>query len=552
MQKQNLKKALSRFVLPFFIVCAPCFSAYILTKNAFLCAVSIMVALCAFVVYIKRWHCVDFDSSSAVQRRLFVFVAVLLSLLSYFLCAVSMEGELLLEYPLKGSVDDYGCYVQTFDAFQKGRLDIDTEYDLSVLESLENPYDYSARKDATGEKYGVFWDRAFYNGKLYSYFGVAPIILLYYPVFFLTGKVLSDSLAAALLSEIFCCLAVALVFLLCKRMEKKPPLLLALVFAAALPFGSLVFPTLTNANFYHIAVLSGMTFVMAFFVSFLCATETPDGIKRKIIFALSGFSVAAIVASRPNMVLYVLIAIPFMFSVIKKCEYGKKSLIGDISAFSVPMLVGGVLIMLYNNARFGSPFDFGTAYQLTVTDTSRYSFELSMLVPSIYHYLLQRPSLNDIFPYLHMTNVRLADYGTDGGYVYLARSIGAVIFPSSWGCLLLPVMSEQKTKLRTGIAAIAVAMFVAYFDMCFAGVHLRYVTDIMFVLTAVGIYSIMFCVCETKKGSNARIIAFSLAVAVVFATVLVSLPMIFDNERLSIMRNSPDFFLFMANRTVSS
>ena len=53
---------------------------------------------------------------------------------------------------MKGSVDDYGCYPQMFDAFQKGQLNIDTDYDLSILEKLENPYDTAARREATGEK----------------------------------------------------------------------------------------------------------------------------------------------------------------------------------------------------------------------------------------------------------------------------------------------------------------------------------------------------------------------------------------------------------------
>lgn len=541
----NIKTALLGFVLPFFIVVSPIFFAFALTKNRVLCVLAVLTALTAFLVRFKNWHNVDFDENSKTQKDAFNYIALILAVFSFFLCAVSIEGELMHDYPLSGSVDDYGCYIQTFDAFQKGRLDIDTDFDLSVFESLDNPYDTNARRELLDEKIGVYWDRAYYDGKLFSYFGVAPIIFLYYPAFILTGKVLSDALVSAILSAIFCFLSSALVFALCRSMERKPPFLLALLGAAVLPFGALLFPTLVNANFYHIAVLAGMVTVLGFFLCVLNAVRSKDGAKRKALFALSGFLVALIVASRPNMVLYVFVALPLLISVIKKCEYGKKSLLFDVFAFSVPMVLGSVAIMLYNYARFGSPFDFGTAYQLTVTDTSVYSFEFSLILPTVYHYFMQHPKVDDVFPYIHIAARRFVDYGIDHG-VYTSRSIGVAFFPASWGIAFLPWVHRNKTRFATALMAIVTVVFIAFFDMCFAGVHLRYVTDIMFVAVLLGIMLLLTAVSETQKHSFSRAILFAVAVSLFFATVLVSLPMVFDNERVMIARTHPEFFLFFA------
>ena len=188
---------LTRFLLPLIFICLPFFLAYYFTDNIFLRLTTIAIAIGGAYIYKTGAHREEFNWDSRLQRAVFAFAMALLILFSFFLCTVSIEKEWLHEYPLKGSVDDYGCYPQMFDAFQKGQLNIDTDYDLSILEKLENPYDTAERREATGEKYGVIWDRAFYDGKLYSYFGIAPVIFLYYPAYFLTGHVLSDALAAA-------------------------------------------------------------------------------------------------------------------------------------------------------------------------------------------------------------------------------------------------------------------------------------------------------------------------------------------------------------------
>lgn len=85
-------------------------------------------------------------------------------------------------YPFE-TLYNKNAYEQQFDAFLKHRLSIDIEPAKELL-ALSNPYDRASR---TGIRF--LWDRALYDGKYYSYFGITPIITVYYPYYFITGRV---------------------------------------------------------------------------------------------------------------------------------------------------------------------------------------------------------------------------------------------------------------------------------------------------------------------------------------------------------------------------
>lgn len=537
----NIKNFILRFILPLVAICLPFLLMLYLTENRIITTMLIFVAVCGIIIYAKGLHRVDFNPDSRNQKAVFALIIAVLVITSFFLCAVSIEKEWLHSYPLEGSIDDYGCYPQMFDAFQKGQLNIDTDYDLSVLEALENPYNTAERRNATGEKFGVIWDRAYYEGKLYSYFGIAPVIFLYYPVYFITGAVLSDALAAAIMVGIACIFLSLILWELCRRLPYKIPFLLLILGAITLPCGSLLWATETCANFYHLAVLSGICAVSSFFWLILVAERSADGFWRKALFAFAGISVAAIVASRPNMVIYVIIALPLLISIIIKHKNGIKSLFADIAAFCLPMFMLGGLIMAYNYARFGSPFDFGSNYQLTLTDTSTYKFSSTLILPAFFHYFINPPLIDDVFPYIHPNSHKLADYGVKR-LVYTDKTVGALYFPAVWGCVFLPLIRKHKIKLFTGVMALISVVIIAIFDMVYAGVHLRYSADIMFILTLMGVYLLVALVGKAKKGSLVYTAIYT-AVIILFAlTVVIEIPLCFDNERDMILKYHKEFY----------
>ncbi len=532
-----MKRLFSRCLLPTLIVSLPFLFVSVFTMNKTVILVSLAALVFALAVYYFGWHRIDYDKENKKQKAVICGLLILTVLFSFFMCAISIENEWVLNYPLEKGIDEYGCYPQTFDAFQKGQLNIDTDFDLTIFETLDNPYNPQERFEATGEQHGVYWDRAYFDGKLYSYFGVAPIFLIYYPFYILTGHIPSDALACAIITALAAIVLMLLLLEFVNRAKEKVPFLLLLFGLLTLPCGSLLWSSLTCANFYHIAVLFGILAISAFFL-FLFKAEKSVGKRRYLFLFFSGVSLASTVASRPNLIIYLLIAIPIFVSFLKS-----KTLKWDMLSFLIPTISLGILIMVYNNLRFGSPFDFGSAYQLTIGDTSKYSFSLSLILPAIYHFFVHAPSLNRIFPYIHPVGRVFPNYGKVP-FVYLDKTVGSMFFPAVWGIFLVPFVLKDNKKARlTSYLAIVSVLLVSVFDMCFGGVHLRYAADIMFVLMLLGVYLLILGVAKTKKGSVARAVFCSIALMLFATTVLVEIPLCFDNERDMILRYHPEFFL---------
>lgn len=501
-------------------------------------------ALC-FIITKVGLHRVFYDEKSKKQRAVYACVMLGAVLFSVFVCAVSIENEWLHDYPLKGSVDDYGCYPQMFDAFKKGRLDIDTDYDLEKIAALDNPYDRQARKKATGETTGPFWDRAFYNGRLYSYFGIAPVIFLYFPVYFLTGKVLSDALAAALIASVAAVALMILLRQLCARLEYRVPFLLMCAGAACIPFGALLYSTVTCANFYHIAVLAGVAAVSCAF-SFLLGADKAAGARRKFLFVCAGVAAAGTVASRPNLAVYFVAALPLIAGILITRPGGAKSTLLDAVSFGVPLFALGALIMLYNAARFGSPFDFGNDYQLTLWDMSGVYASASLTLPALFHYFLHPPAFSGAFPFLHPSGVKLTSYGVTRP-VYVSGNVGALWFPCVLGLAFLPYAlkgSGKKARITAALSALAV-LAVVLIDMNYAGVHLRYTADIMFVLALGGVFGCVAAVGRMLSGGKRFADVYALALVLFALTAAADIALCFDNERDMILKFHTEFYGFV-------
>ena len=64
----------------------------------------------------------------------------------------------------------------------------------------------------------------------------------------------------------------------------------------------------------------------------------------------------------------------------------------------------------------------------------------------------------------------------------------------------------------------------------------------MFVLTILGAYLLLSGVSRARKGSVVYIALYTAVVVLCFVTVLVALPLIFDNERDMILKYHKDFY----------
>ncbi len=400
---------------------------------------------------------------------------------SLAVAALNASGETLLPvaYPLEGGVELYDPYVQQFDAFMKGQLHLDVIPD-ERLALLKNPYDL-AERSSNGINY--MWDRAYFGGKYYSYFGVAPLLLVYFPFYFITGMLPH----AGFVMAVFCVISAVFFALAVEEYAKISGKKHFGYFPAFCAFsGFLASFALIIARgqqrFYYIAGMAGMAFSAAFIYFMLKAVGSKKTFKRIIFFALAGISFGLGFHSRVNSVvpLAIIAAVFVVLWAIKRIKAKQiGSLFAEMAALGTPVIIAVIASMLYNKARFGGFFDFGTAYQLTISDTSFYEIGLHGVIPAFFHYFLQSFHFVGEFPFIAMNYVAPPDYGR---YFYVDSGIGIFAMPFMLALLLFPVVLKKKSLgknkkiiFASALAAIPVTAFV---NCCLGGVIFRYTSDI--------------------------------------------------------------------------
>lgn len=487
--------------------------------------ISFLIVLC-LIVKLKAWRWTFKNSDIPFLMFLALMICVLLGIVTTMQSELSAE-PLLEPYPLENQYTR-DQYQQLFNAFYKGKLDIDAETNPEELDSLECPYDITER-DSVGVS-GDYWDRAYYNGKYYSYFGVAPVFTVYMPVYILTGRLPSEILA----SSIVTCYAVLFLSLLyaviIKNFCSKAPFIPVILAQLALIFGSSILTQWSERIFYYIAVISGISSLAAFLFFLLSAYYESNYIRRLIMLGFAGISIVLIASSRPTMLIYCVCAIIVAFNVFKDKQDSFKHKVGYTCTIGIPVLIGAICLMSYNYLRFGNIFEFGFTYQLTVSNASANGISASFIHATLYHYFFQLPKIEGQFPYIEMNNETLQSYPR---YTYTNWSIGAFSYPAVWGVLAFSLFDIKKDKFKTQLllTLTSCAVVLAFIDMCKAGVHYRYVADILLPLLIVGIVVFLNVLTESKTLPRRIYITTYLFVVFVFImTVILGFLLIFTNE----------------------
>ena len=416
-----------------------------------------------------------------------VFISILMSVLLH----INTND---IQYPLKNSVDMYNPYIQQFDAFKKGQLHIDYQPDPR-LAALENPYDFNTR-EAMGIPY--LWDRAYYNGRYYSYFMIAPILTLYYPHYIIRGTLPADDYVLrvfAIMTALFFTLSI---IKWAGDYTRRLPLTILFVGAGAALFSTQVFLVSRGLNrIYYLATIAGMAYAALFIFLLLCALSTIPGKNRYILFVLSGVAYSLTFLSRMNIALLLAFAIvpAVWFKIIKPNLKDKKNLFAELASLGIPVLLTAVFQMWYNKARFSGIFDFGVTYQLTVSDISLNRIRILDIFPAIYHYFLQ-PLLFWDFPFITLQWTSLKNYGH---YVYVDTNFGLFSIPmffALFGGVKVFMDKNVQTGFKITLASVLAGILaIAWINFSLAGVIFRYTCDLTLVAAFVSIV-IVFYLCD--------------------------------------------------------
>lgn len=507
----------------------------------------VLVLLIGLIFCVRHFHLSDVRYD-AKDKKCNILTAILflfqLGIAVFLLLYAKTPDDKPVPYPLENDPTGYSIMVQQFDAFQKGQLALDYPQDLSALTQYQNPYDWSQRADS--ENFGSpYWDHVYFNGKIYSYFGPAPIFVFYYPYYWMTGTLPADSVTAFF----FTVLAITFSFLLIRRFLScfriRAGILEVSLAFLTLPAACHLFMIQSNIIFYFIAFSAAYAFLLLFLCLSLAAYEQRATRHGYPLYAAAGLALGLAAASRPTTVIPIFFLIlPLYLHVLWDRNMNIKQKEKLVCSFSIPVCAIAALLMWYNFARFGSPFDFGAGHQLTVSDIhyNHVSISASRIASCLRQYWFQPLTLSETFPFIGFTQSGSMLYGNYcyrgfGGLSLMAMPLNLVLF-------LLPALIRscrplyQKAMLISGFLGGAC---VLYLDFCLGGIQARYTCDASLLFAILSLVTIFF-VQETVRKYRMKQFLYA-GYLLMGLSILTGWLLMFSNERCLIQNNAPDVFL---------
>lgn len=456
----------------------------------------------------------------------FVALAVIITVLYQY----EMSGEFFSEFK---STTGNQISQELVDAFKAGQVSLLDKPSEELL-AMENPYDWSARS-ALGVS--AKWDHLLFEGNYYSYYGIAPVFLLFLPYNLITGYYFPTPEAVmifGIIGIIFLTLAILeFARLFGKKISNR--VIISTIIIAQLSSG--IWYCFCSPLFYEIAQSSGFMFTTAGFYFLFKSRVIGEGqIKYKFI-VLSTLCFALSVLCRPTLVLYCLVSLIFLaWGFFKRRREASEFCLDDkktmriettkylFACFTCYVIIGGAQ-MLYNYARFGSFFDFGIQYSLTINDFTRSQYHTDFVMIGLYNYLLAFPRIQPDFPYV-FSNFSTLD--TNGYYFVANRNAVGLLWRSLpvFGYFGAGVAWKQLTKkeklmaLTLLLTTCIVVPLIIIFSIWESGYGVRYCVDFAWQLILGGAAILYLIYCRVANNQTKALIEKFFILSVVVALII--------------------------------
>lgn len=309
--------------------------------------------------------------------------------------------------------------------FQDGQLSLKKEVPAG-LAALSDPYDPVANAPYRSEPYGLH-DMSYFRGRLYLYFGISPALLLFWPWVAVTGHFLAHKYAVA----IFCSTGFLSGALLMRAAWRRyfPGVGAGVAAASALALGlaTAVVLMLQRPGVCEVAVGCAYALCALALVAVWRSIHDPARGARWLAAASLFYGLA--LGARPSELFgAVILLVPAVLAT------GKEGRTRLLAAAAIPVVACGLGLMLYNEVRFGNPFEFGEHYQLAndrqgilrhfslgylpfnfrlyfltpVIWSSHFPFVLGVRVPPIPQGMINPENVAGILPNIPVTALALA------------------------------------------------------------------------------------------------------------------------------------------------
>ena len=310
-----------------------------------------------------------------------------------------------------------------------------------------------------------------HNGRYYFNWGPFPVVLHFAAR--AVGLRLSDRVACLLVGWLTAALVLAIVLRLRRLYWPESPLEVPIWLLFAFALGTPAALVAMRGNVYNEAIGIAALMVVAAFWAFLSYQHSGE-----IHWALlAGIATGIAALTRVTTVLY---AIPFFLAFGAHRWLKDRSItgvIGHLTAYSVPVFLACGLLMANNQARFGSPFDFGREYKPeSIANPDVKAFNFACAPESLRHYLLSLPTITRDFPWI------VPDGWEPVECVTRAEAMSSMFLLSPFlalGFFAWPVRkSSYPLELRLAMAlAFGSALFLFATMTTFASASRRYMQD---------------------------------------------------------------------------
>jgi tetratricopeptide (TPR) repeat protein len=338
------------------------------------------------------------------------------------------------------------------------------------LTQLADPYDPAANAPYRWLADAPLHDLSYYREKLYLYFGITPALILFWPFVLVTGHFLLHWHAVVIFFTIGFLAAAGLLHAVWRRYFAGVGWGTVLGGTLALGLATGAPLVMARSDVYEVAIGCGHAFAMLSLAGVWAALHAPRA--RAGWLAAASLAYGLAIGARPVLLPgAIILLVPVALAWRERRSPG-----GSLLAAAGPIVLVALGVLLYNAARFGSPFEFGQRYQLGGRPQGTLEhFGLGCLWFNFRVYFLEPARWSGALPFVR----DIAVPPSPASLYYVEHPFGVLAnIPFVWLALAAPMAwrglePEPRRTLRAFLAAVALLfatsalMLLLYDSACF-------------------------------------------------------------------------------------
>ncbi|WP_137656901.1 hypothetical protein [Bifidobacterium moukalabense] len=505
----------------------------------------------------RLWK-VPLDASSVRQRAAFAALMAVPAVITVWNVVWQIRSAVPLQFHADGMYTyDFDQYDHVAQALRNGHAWLDLEVPKELREAAD-PYSIETRQRLLNSGVSpIYWDYAYYQGHWYSYFGVLPAVMLFLPFRVATslwvegGLMLPSGAAVLLLMFGFLVFACLLTVRLIERIRPGSSIAAVSMICVFVLLASNSVYLWYRTNFYSVPIAASLFLSTLGLWLWLGAAKPLSPVDSDDMpaaedasplslphLAAGSVCIAANLGCRPTFTVVALLAFPIfrtqIRSIVRRFRARRKGgrggdgtnvlhLLRAPLAVLVPALIVVIPLFAYNAVRFGSIFDFGSSYQMTVTDMTGYRQPFANFLLTCGYYLFLPLRFTGQFPFLAVSPTPLPSWG------FTEAMPGGLFMttPLVFASLALPFLRRRMRRLGLAdmwhmlMACLILGLLVMALDSRLGGLGWRYIADFGWLFALAALPALLFALgcCRPRLGWLIRagflaLLLFSIAVTV--------------------------------------